>query len=183
MSKVYAFLADGFEEVEAVAVIDFLRRANVDVTTFSVMNRFEVNGSHNIIIKADKLIEEADWSEADVLFLPGGMPGTLNLGACSRLTDQIKQFFKEGKRIAAICAAPSVLGQLHILEGKKATCYPGFEDKLLGAEHVKDGVVTDGTITTARGMGYAVDLGLELVKLLVGQETSDEIRESIQYNY
>ena len=116
MSKVYAFLADGFEEVEALAVIDVLRRADVDVTTFSVMNRFEVNGSHNIIIKADKLIEEADWSEADVLFLPGGMPGTLNLGACSRLTDQIKQFFKEGKRIAAICAAPSVLGRCRTCE-------------------------------------------------------------------
>ncbi|CVI73184.1 Chaperone protein YajL [Clostridiales bacterium CHKCI001] len=183
MNKVYAFLADGFEEVEALAVIDILRRADVDVTTFSIMDDLDVKGAHNIVVKADKMIDDADWEKADLLFLPGGMPGTLNLAACDVLTEQVKQFFDGGKRIAAICAAPSVLGELHILKGKKATCYPGFEDKLLGAEHVTDGVITDGTVTTARGMGYAVDLGLELVKLLIGQETSDEIRESIQYNY
>ncbi len=183
MSTVYAFLADGFEEVEALAVIDILRRGQVDVTTFSVMEGIEVKGSHNIIVKADKMIADAEWSKADLLFLPGGMPGTLNLGACDTLTEQLKTFFKEGKRVAAICAAPSVLGELHILEGKKATCYPGFENKLLGADHVKDGVITDGTVTTARGMGYAVDLGLELLSLLVNPEVSNDIKESIQYNY
>ena len=183
MNTVYAFLADGFEEVEALAVVDILRRADIDVTTVSIMDGIDVKGSHNITVKADKMIAEAEWNKADLLFLPGGMPGTLNLGACEVLTRQLTAFFKEGKRIAAICAAPSVLGELHILEGKKATCYPGFEDKLLGAELVSDGVITDGTVTTARGMGYAVDLGLELVSLLISPEVSDNIRKSIQYNY
>lgn len=183
MSKVYAFLADGFEEVEALAVIDLLRRAKVDVTTYSIMNDLEVTGSHNITVKADQMIDQVDWDQADLLFLPGGMPGTLHLGSCEQLTGQLKAAFKEGKRIAAICAAPSVLGELHILEGKKATCYPGFEEKLLGAEHVTDGVVTDGTVTTARGMGFAVDLGLELIRLLVSEQVSNEIKDSIQYNY
>lgn len=183
MSKVYAFLADGFEEVEALAVIDLLRRAKVDVTTYSIMNNLEVTGSHNITVKADQMIDQVDWDQADLLFLPGGMPGTLHLGSCEQLTEQLKAAFKEGKRIAAICAAPSVLGELHILEGKKATCYPGFEEKLLGAEHVTDGVVTDGTVTTARGMGFAVDLGLELIRLLVSEQVSNEMKDSIQYNY
>lgn len=183
MKKVYAFLADGLEEVEALAVIDVLRRAEVEVTMVSVMKGLEITGSHNIIIKADAMLDGLAWDEADLLFLPGGMPGTLNLGACSVLTEKLVQFHKAGRRVAAICAAPSVLGKLGILEGKKATCYPGFEEQLIGALHVDDGVVTDGNVTTARGMGYAVDLGLELAALLTDRETSNAIREAIQYNY
>lgn len=182
MSKVCAFLADGLEEVECLAVVDILRRAEVEVTLVSISNHLEVTGSHNITIKADVLFKDAKFSNADLLFLPGGMPGTKNLGEHKELSDLLLEFDKSGKRIAAICAAPSVLGTLHLLTGKTATCYPGFEDKLIGATRTSAGVITDKNITTARGLGFAIDLGLELVSLLEGNEMSNEIKSAIQYN-
>lgn len=180
---VYAFLATGLEEVECLGVVDILRRAGIEVKLVSVTGESMVTGSHNITIQADALIEEVDFSKADLLFLPGGVPGTPNLAACMLLCEQLKEFAAEGKRLAAICAAPSVLGQLGLLEGKRATCYPGWEDRLTGAIHVSDGVVTDGNITTARGLGFAIDLGLELARLLSGEALSKQIRDGIQYNY
>lgn len=180
---VYAFLATGLEEVECLGVVDILRRAGIEVKLVSVTGESMVTGSHNITIQADALIEKVDFSKADLLFLPGGASGTRNLAACGLLCEQLKVFAAEGKRLAAICAAPSVLGQLGLLEGKRATCYPGWEDRLTGAIHVSDGVVTDGNITTARGLGYAIDLGLELVGRLAGAEVSQQIRDAIQYNY
>lgn len=180
---VYAFLATGLEEVECLAVVDILRRGGIEVKLVSVTGELLVTGSHHIAIQADALIEDVDVSKAELLFLPGGVPGTPNLAACETLCAWLKEFDAEGKGLAAICAAPSVLGQLGLLQGKRATCYPGFEDQLTGAAVVGDGVVTDGNVTTARGLGYAIDLGLELVKRLAGAEKAQAIKDAIQYNY
>lgn len=179
--NVFTFVAPGLEEVECLAAIDVLRRCKVDVTLVSITEDRLVTGSHNITILTDSLLSELDWSKADCLFLPGGMPGTLNLGNCKLLCDKLVEFHKEGKYIAAICAAPSVLGKLGILNGKNATCYPGFEDALIGATYQKDGVVVDGNVITARGLGYALDLGLELSALLVDRETANNMKKAIQY--
>ena len=164
MSKVYAFMANGLEEIECLAVVDILRRAGFECETVSITAEREVTG------------------EDDVLFLPGGMPGTKYLGGFAPLCDVLKKHAAVGGRMAAICAAPSVLGDLGLLAGKKATCYPGFEERLVGATYVSDGVVTDGNVTTARGMGFAIDLGLELVKLLNGEEQARNLKAAIQHN-
>ncbi|MBQ9765168.1 MAG: DJ-1/PfpI family protein [Lachnospiraceae bacterium] len=182
MKKVYAFLADGFEEVEALAVIDLLKRAKIETIMVSIMDSLTVTGAHDIKVVADKLYSEIDYRDADLLFLPGGGLGTKNLKAHKELADNLLDFAKDDtKRIAAICAAPSVLGLLNILNNKKATCYPGFEEQLLGADVVADGVVTDGRITTAKGMGVSIALGLELISLLIDKETSDRIKAEIQH--
>lgn len=180
--KVLAFMAEGFEEVECLAVVDVLRRAGIETELVSIDNKTSVCGSHQIEVKADKSLAEADLDHADVLFLPGGLPGTTNLGACQPLGEALVKAVAQGRRVAAICAGPSVLGELGLLKGKVATCYPSFEDKLIGAEYTKQGVVTDGTITTARGLGYALDLGLELVRLILGEEKAQAIKASIQYD-
>ncbi len=181
MSKVYTFLANGFEEVECLAVVDILRRANIDVTMVSITNNKYVTGSHSITVQADALFQDADFSDADLLFLPGGMPGTKYLAAHEGLTSLIRTYHKNGKYLAAICAAPIVYGELHLLNGIHATCYPGFEEKCMGAIMEKSGVVTDGHFITARGLGFAIDLGLELVRILENVAISDQIKESIQH--
>lgn len=186
MAKVYAFLANGSEEVECLAAVDVLRRAGIETKLVSINENEEVTTSHGVRILCDAAIgaltETGALSEADVLFLPGGMPGTRNLANCAALIEALKAQHRAGKRIAAICAAPSVLGGLGFLEGKQATCFPGFEEQLTGARYTKAGVVTDGNITTARGLGYALDLGLELVGLLISRETAAEIKVQIQYD-
>ena len=182
MKQVYAFLAEGLEEVECLAAVDVMRRAGLEVLLVSISDTLEVTGSHHITIKADALMKDIDFDEADVLFLPGGMPGTLHLKNCQPLCQALLQFHKEEKRIAAICAAPSVLGELGILKGRQATCYPGFEEVLAGAFYTSQGVITDGHITTARGLGYALDLGLEITALLLGEEKAAEIKKAIQYD-
>ena len=182
MTSVYAFLATGFEEVECLAVVDVLRRAGIETALVSTTGSLQVTGSHNITVQADILLEDADWDGTQVFFLPGGMPGAANLAGCKELTEHLVKAFEEGKRLAAICAGPSVLGGLGLLAGKRATCYPGFEDQLKEAQYQKNGVVTDGTVTTARGLGYALDLGLEIVRLLIDEETAGRIKASIQYD-
>lgn len=182
MAQVYAFMAEGMEEVECLATADVLIRGGVEVTFVSIGQEKIVKGSHGIRVVADISIEEADFSKADVLFLPGGMPGTRHLAECQRLTDALVKANEAGTRIAAICAAPSVLGGLGILKGKTATCYPGFEGALVGAEHTDTGVVTDGTVTTARGLGYALDLGLELLRILKDEKTAKGVKTAIQYD-
>lgn len=182
MSKVYAFLAEGLEEVECLAVVDVLRRAEIDTYLVSVTGQKRVCGSHKIAIEADNLFEELNMEDADVLFLPGGMPGTLNLKAHQGLSQALTRACRQGRRIAAICAAPSILGQMGLLSGKTATCYPGYEDQLKEASCSLSGVVTDGNITTARGLGYALDLGLELVRLLKGPQQSEKVKCAIQYD-
>lgn len=182
MAKVYAYLAEGLEEVECLAVVDVLRRSGVDVTMVSITGAKEITGSHGIKFMADALFEEANSDAADVLFLPGGMPGTNHLKAHEGLKAAIEKANKQGRRVAAICAAPSVLGSMGLLKGRTATCYPGFEDQLTGVSYTSQGVVTDGNITTSRGLGYALDLGLELIRLLQGPQQAQKIAASIQYS-
>lgn len=181
MSRVCVFLADGFEEIEGLTVVDILRRAGVDTQTVSITGERMVTGSHCIPVQTDICLEAADFSETELLVLPGGMPGTLNLGNCKALTDLLTQFHENGKKVAAICAAPSVLGDLGILKGKKAACYPGFEDRLKGAEVVYDQVAWDGNVTTSRGMGTAIPFALSLVAQLVSEEKALELKKGIIY--
>lgn len=181
MAKIYTFLGEGFEMVEALAVVDVLRRAGSEVVTVSVGKGKAVLSSHNVNVIADTLFEDNNYSDADCLFLPGGMPGTTNLGAHSGLASILKKQAASGKCVAAICAAPSVLGHLGILNGKNATCFPGFEDQLFGANLCKDRVVKDGQIFTSRGMGTAIDLGLALVENFYTKEVAEKISSGIQY--
>ena len=180
MEKTAIMIANGCEEIEALTVVDLLRRAGIGIDMISITSEKRVTGSHGICFETDLTADEFDPASYDGVILPGGMPGTIHLGECELLCSWLQKFAAEGKRLAAICAAPSVLGQLGLLKGKKATCYPGFEEQLTGADVRSDGVVTDGLVTTAKGLGVALALGLELVKLLQGAETSDAIRASIQ---
>lgn len=181
MKKVCVFLADGFEEIEGLTVVDVLRRAGVETETVSVMGRKQISGAHGIGIKADCVFEDAGAENADMLVLPGGMPGTLHLKEHRELGELLKRFDREGKYIAAICAAPTVLGGLGILKGRKACCYPSCEGDLDCAEVSEDPVVTDGHITTSRGMGTAIPFALKLTALLCGEEKAGEIGKSIVY--
>lgn len=182
MAEVYAFLADGFEVVECLAVVDVLRRGRVDVKTVSITGKKEVTCSHGVKVIADELFEEINPKDAKCLFLPGGKAGTDALGAFKPLIAALKEAAADdNRRVAAICAAPSVLGQNGILVGRQATCYPGFEDKLVEAEYLNVAVVTDGNVTTGRGMGVSVDMGLELLSFLRDKETSDRVKAQIQF--
>ena len=178
MAKVYAFVADGMEEVECLAVCDVLLRADVDVKLVSIMGRKEITGSHGFKITADTVFEEIT-DDADVLFLPGGMPGTANLTAHEGLAEMLKAHAAAGKRLAAICAAPSVLASLGLLEGRRATVHPSFEGQMAGAERTGQGVTVDGNIITGQGLGAAIPFALVLAEILVGSETADRISEAI----
>lgn len=177
--KAYVFLAEGFEEIEAIAPIDILRRADIDVTTVSVVSYKEVCGAHGIKIVADILFDEADYSDNDLLLLPGGMPGTKNLDAHQGLKSLLRIQAEQGKLLAAICAAPSIMGNMGLLQGKKAVCYPGFESKLLGATLSAEKVIQSGNIITGVGAGVAVAFALKLVEVLKGKATADKIANSI----
>ena len=181
MANVYVFTADGFEEIEGLTVVDLMRRAGAQVQMVSISDGLAVKGSHGIEIKADTFFDDVDFDQADLLVLPGGMPGTLHLGEHEGLTGLLQDFAAKGKRVAAICAAPSVLGGLGLLKGKRAVCYPGFEDKLTGAQVKMEEVVTDGCITTSRGLGTAIPFALELISLLFGPEKAEEIKKSVIY--
>lgn len=183
MAKVYVFMADGCEEVEALTPVDLLRRAGHEVCMVSIMGDLTITGAHNISIKTEEGIEEGDFADGDLYLLPGGMPGTRYLGENQKLTDLLTAQYGQGKRLAAICAAPSVFGKLGLLKGKKAVCYPGMESTLEGAQPVTDPVVTDGTITTAKGVGAAMDFGLELIRLLDGADKARAIKEEVVYPY
>ena len=162
-------LADGFEEVEALTPVDLLRRAGLNVKTVG-MNSKIVAGSHKIPVICDVEPKEVDLKEVSMVIFPGGMPGSLNLDASPFTDEIISAVTKNGGRIAAICAAPLILGRRGLLDGKKATCFPGFENELKGAEVVDTDVVTDGNITTARGMTVALQFAEELVKILTGEK-------------
>ncbi|MEE1086950.1 MAG: DJ-1 family glyoxalase III [Schaedlerella sp.] len=181
MKDVKVFLADGFEEIEGLTVVDILRRAGMKVETVSVMKDRKITGAHQIVLHADAVFEEADFTECEMLVLPGGMPGTLHLKEHKELADLIVKFNTEGKYVAAICAAPSVLGGLGILEGKKACCYPSFEEALNTEYVVFDPVAHDGNVITGRGMGTAIPFALKLTEILCGKEKADEIGKSIIY--
>ena len=179
--KVCVFLADGFEEIEGLTVVDILRRAGVEVTMMSVTGNVSIKGSHGIGVEADSLFDKNAAAEADMLVLPGGMPGTLTLQEHEGLKELLKAFDEQKKSIAAICAAPSILGGLGMLQGKKACAYPSFEEKLEGADVQQVPGVTDGNITTGRGMGAAIPFALRLTEILCGEEKAEEVRKSIVY--
>lgn len=177
---VYIFLAEGFEEIEALSPVDILRRGGAEVTTVGVGGKV-ISGSHNIPVTADITLEETDCTDAEMLILPGGLPGTTNLEASDKLKDILDKANKEGKYIAAICAAPSVLGKRGMLKGRKATCYPGYEEEMLGAKCVGTPVEVDGSFITAKGAGAASEFAFALLSALKGSEVSDKIRGAMQY--
>lgn len=181
MSKVYIFLADGHEEIEALTVVDLLRRAGIDIETISITGNRQVTGSHGITTTADKLFEEIDCDAADMLVLPGGMPGTKNLEAHEGLMENVAAFAASDRYIAAICAAPTVFGHKNLLSGKRACCYPGMEEGLLGAEVSFDKVTVDGKIITSRGMGTAIDFALTIIEKLDSKEKAEKIGKAIVY--
>ena len=183
MSKAVVFFAEGTEECEALLVVDLLRRAKVEVTVASASGSREIVSSHKVHITADALAEEVDYSDVDMVVLPGGIPGTPNLAANKTVTDTCVSFAKSGKKVAAICAAPSVLASLGLLEGRKATAHAGFQDKLAGAEVLDTEVVVDGNITTSYGLGGAIPFALELVRQLAGQAEADRIQNAIAYRH
>ena len=177
---VYLLLADGFEELEALSPLDILRRGGIDIKTVGVSGK-EVTGSHGITVTADILPEEAIEIPELVIF-PGGMPGSLNLDSAAITDTLIERTLKNGGALAAICAAPLILGKRGLLKGKKAICYPGFESYLEGALIADTPVVTDGAFTTAKGMGVAFEFGLALLARLTSKEKADEIAASAQYS-
>lgn len=168
--KIAVHMADGFEEIEAISIIDVLRRAELDVVVASVTGRLEVTGAHQLKILADKLFEEVDYDDVFMIVLPGGMPGASNLDAHEGLKAQIVKFNNENRPLAAICAAPLVYGNLGILNGKQAVCYPGFEKFLKGAEVMNQPVAESGNVITGRGPGAAIQFALKLVEKLVSAE-------------
>ena len=182
MKKIGVFLAEGCEEIEALTVVDIARRAGIEVAMISVSGEKKVKGAHDITFFTDIPAEYMDYDILDGIVLPGGMPGTLNLGASEIVKNIICAFAEQGKLVAAICAAPSVLGEAHLLEGRKATCYPGFEEKLIGATVTEDAVVADGNIITGRGMGTAIAFALEIVRYFTDDTRVQELAKSLMYH-
>lgn len=179
---VYLFLAPGFEEIEALATVDLLRRADIEVITVAVNNKLEVTGAHGITVQADVMLCDGCMPEAEMLICPGGMPGASNLAANTVLCDMLRKQYESSRFIAAICAAPAVtLAPLGILNGKKATCYPGFEPQLAegGATHVARRVVTDGKIITANGPSSATPFALALIEALRSPEVARAVSDGI----
>lgn len=178
---IYLILADGFEETEAIEPIDILRRSGLDVTTVSIMPDLTVKGAHGIKIEADISINEVESNKMDMLILPGG-GGYQLLDASNEVHALINHALINNRYIAAICAAPSILGKKQILSGKKATCYPGFEEFCYGAEMTGEKVTIDGKIITGRGPGAAADFGFALAKLMTTAEDAESLKEAMQYN-
>ena len=181
MAKVYMFLADGFEDIEALIPLDVLRRGEVDVTTVSITDSNIVESAHGVQMITDAIFEETDLSDADLLMLPGGMPGASNLNAHEGLRQALLKQNEEGRLISAICAAPLVLGGLGLLRGKRATCYPGFEDTLIGAEYTAELFTVDGNITTGEGPAAALPYAYTLLARLTNNETAQAIAEGMRY--
>jgi 4-methyl-5(b-hydroxyethyl)-thiazole monophosphate biosynthesis len=177
---IYMFLAEGFEEVEALTPVDFMRRADIEVTTVGVGGEY-ITGAHGITVKADVCDSDVSANDADIemVVLPGGMPGTLNLQASAKVNEFIDRAYDKGAFIGAICAAPSILGDMGLLRGKEAICYPGFEDRLTGARISEKRVVLDGKILTAAGMGAALDMGLKIVEIFCSEKAAADLRHAV----
>lgn len=178
---VYVFLADGFETVEALCPIDLMRRAGLEVTTVSIKDTLTVTSRQEITLFCDAPLESVDIDKAELLMLPGGMPGSDNLAKCGELCALLTEAAERDIPLAAICAAPYVLGMLGLLRGKRATCYPGFEGLLEGAMISSEPVVRDGNTVTGAGMGAATEFGLELVSLLCSEEKAEQIASSVLF--
>ena len=178
MPNACVLLADGFEEIEAVVVIDVLRRAEIDVVTVGTRGT-QVTGSHGVPIEADSTLETCADTTWDAVVLPGGLPGATNLRDDEQVRELLRRQHESGRTVAAICAAPIALGRAGVLEGRRATCYPGFEDQMIGASRSTDRVVADENIVTSRGPGTAFDFALMLVARLVDEETAEALRDGM----
>ena len=179
---VYVHLATGFEEVEALTIVDVLRRGGIDVKTVSITGETMVMGTHGIPVQADTLFENADYEACEMIVLPGGMPGAANLGAHAGLTDRIREFAKAGKKVAAICAAPMVLADCGILQGKNATIYPGMEAQLQDARSTGDNVTIDDNIITGKGPALAMEFALALLEELKGSAARSEVAGGLLFD-
>ncbi|MGM9705719.1 MAG: DJ-1 family glyoxalase III [Prevotella sp.] len=175
MIKVYEFLADGFEDIEGLAPVDVLRRGGIEIQTVSVTGSEYVQTSHGVTVCADILFDDARFDDATMLLLPGGMPGSATLDAHEGLREVIMAHASRGGYIGAICAAPLVPGRLGLLRGRRATCYPGFEKYLDGAEYTAERVTVDGPFITGNGPGAALPYALRLLALLAGEDKASEV--------
>ena len=181
MSKIAVFFATGYEEIEALTVVDLCKRAGIVVDMVSVTGEQVVTGSHKISVTMDKMLNDVDFANYDMLVLPGGMPGTRNLEACEELMKGLDAFYQSGKQIGAICAAPSIFGHRGYLEGKAACCYPGFEDELSGALVSENQVEVSENVITSRGLGTAIPFALAIVEHFCGAEKAKELANGIIY--
>lgn len=176
----YLFLADGFEEIEALSPLDILRRANIDIKTVGI-NKKEIIGAHNIPVRADIINSELDFYDIEGIILPGGMPGTVNLEADTQVQKALERCYNNNLLIAAICAAPSILGHKGYLKGKNAICFPGFENDLIDAKISEHSVVKDGNIITAKGAGVALEFGYEILSYIKNEAASTELKNTMCY--
>ena len=181
MKRTAILFADGYEEVEALTVVDLLRRAKIGCDIVAVDDGVEVTGSHGIRVGADKTLSQLVMEEYDGLILPGGLRGVNNLAADERVIDMLRRFAEAGKLTAAICAGPTVLAKAGLLQGRKACCYPGMEDQLTGAVACTDAVVADGSIITSRGLGTAIPFALALVAYFCGEKQAQALAKSIVF--
>ena len=179
MKTIFVFLADGFEEIEALTPVDILRRAGLSVKTVSVMDEQVVSGAHGVPVMADMMFDEVNAEDAEMILLPGGLPGATNLDAHQGLSQMILDFAKEEKPLAAICAAPLVFGNRGLLEGKKATCYPGFETYLKGAQYTAALVEKDGNFITGKGPGAAMEFAFAIVEKYCGMDKVNELKQGM----
>lgn len=179
--KTAIFLTTGFEEIEALTVVDILRRAKITCDMVSTEDDIEVTGAHGIKVRADYLISEINFTECDCMILPGGSPGWMNLEANQYLMSRLDEFYMKEKMICAICGAPVILGRKGYLDGKAAVCYPGMEGELKGAFVPEEEVVRDGNIITSRGVGTAIAFAGEIVKAILDENTADELLKGLVY--
>ena len=182
MAKAYEFLANGFEEIEALAPVDILRRAGIEVKTVSISNDVMVTSSHGVEVKADVAFDDCDFSDADLLLIPGGMPGAKNIDEHKGVKAALLKQADAGKLVGAICAGPMVLGHLGLLRGKRATCYPGFDTELEGAEYTAAPVTVDGNIITGKGPGASMMYAYTIVEMMMGESIVAELKDSMMYN-
>lgn len=183
MTKVYEFIATGFEDIEALITLDVMRRAGVDFKLVSITGSRQVETAHGVMITADLLFEESDFSDANMLLLPGGMPGSTNLNEHTELKNLLVEHDAKGKWIGAICAAPMVLGGLGLLKGRRATCYPGFEKYLEGAEYTHELCTRDGNIITGEGPAATFPYAFALLEALTDRQTADQIAEGMMFKH
>lgn len=184
MAKVYEFLANGFEEIEGLAPVDILRRGGVDIKTVSVTGKRDVATSHGVTILADMTFEEGGrFDDADMLLIPGGMPGSTNLNAHDGVRDALRRQYESGRRVGAICAAPMVLGSTGILKGKRATCSPGFEKYLDGAEYTGELFTVDGNIITGEGPCATLPYAYKILSFFVGDEAAGQLQTKMQFTH
>ena len=181
MSEAVVFFADGLEEFEGLLAVDILRRAGVGIRTVSISDSLTVTSSHNVAVQCDALAADVDFTAVDIIILPGGIPGTYKLAESKIVRKTVLDFNESGKKIAAVCAAPYVLAEFGILDGRKAICHKKFRDKMGGAILVEEEVVVDSNITTAWGLGASITFSLELARQLMGEEAAEHVRAGIDY--